>query len=504
VYILERIHATACAEPEKLALAVNGRGVGYGAFWRLIDACRRQLSPRLPDHGLAIVSTSSILDGWILCLALRSLGLDAGVIREPVHAALFEGLDVACVISLTGEGRVAPPLPSGAIGLDLARPSAAAIDPAAPPPPLWSDVRAGNQVLLTSGTTGEGKRVLSNAGATADRIDARNGRYHALQGFRQQGPDTVLNILGLALWTAAGHSRPIFTWALGGGVVAWDQDGDFHRTLAWPGITHTLATPAFLADLTGMPEGSFPYLPEMQLIVVAGALSPALARETRRRLTPRILVNLSATEVGGWARTVIETDEDLRWYRLDPGRRVEVVDDADAPLPAGALGRVRVALRPDGPRGYLADPETSAAFFRDGWFYPGDLGVLDGKGRLALYGRTTDIVHIDGNKFPAEPWERAIQEQLECEGVCVLSGSWTTEAEQLHLFIESRKPISAEALRRAVQSTLTGFAGVHVHKVERMPRTGSGKIRRIALAQALHAAGGSEARLAEALTRSAG
>jgi acyl-coenzyme A synthetase/AMP-(fatty) acid ligase len=242
----------------------------------------------------------------------------------------------------------------------------------------------------------------------------------------------------------------------------------------------------------------------MQLIVVAGAVSPALAREMRRRLTPRILVNLSATEVGGWARTMIETDEDLRWYRLDPRRRVEVVDDAERPLPPGELGRVRVALREHGPRGYLEDPDTSAAFFRDGWFYPGDLGVLDGKGRLALYGRATDIVHINGDKFPAEPWERAIQEALECDGVCVLSGSWTTEAEGLHLFIESRKPISAAALTQAVKATLSGFAGVHVHKVERLPRTASGKIRRIALAQALHAAAGSEARLTESISRPPG
>ena len=45
--------------------------------------------------------------------------------------------------------------------------------------------------------------------------------------------------------------------------------------------------------------------------------------------------------------------------------------------------------------------------------------------------------------------------------------------------------MTSEALTRAVQSTLSGFAGVLVHKVERLPRTPSGKIRRIALAQAL-------------------
>jgi acyl-coenzyme A synthetase/AMP-(fatty) acid ligase len=224
----------------------------------------------------------------------------------------------------------------------------------------------------------------------------------------------------------------------------------------------------------------------MQLNVVSGAVTPALARETRRRLTPRILVNLSSTEGGGWARTLIETDEDLRWYRLDPTRTVQVVDDADNPLPPGELGRVRINQRADGPDSYLGDPETSAKFFADGWFYPGDLGVLDGTGRLALYGRTTDIVHIRGGKFPAEPWERAIQEALECDGVCILSGSWRSEEEQLHLFVETRRPIPNSALADAVRATLAGFSGVHIHVVDALPRTPTGKIRRITLAQQLH------------------
>jgi acyl-CoA synthetase (AMP-forming)/AMP-acid ligase II len=147
---------------------------------------------------------------------------------------------------------------------------------------------------------------------------------------------------------------------------------------------------------------------------------------------------------------------------------------------------VRINQRSDGPTGYLGDVETSAKFFAEGWFYPGDLGVLDGTGRLALYGRSTDIVHIRGSKYPAEPWEREIQEALECDGVCILSGSWRSEAEQLHLFIESRGPIPSQTLTQAVRAILSGFPGVHVHVVEALPRTPTGKIRRIALAQHLH------------------
>ena len=69
---------------------------------------------------------------------------------------------------------------------------------------------------------------------------------------------------------------------------------------------------------------------------------------------------------------------------------MEVVDDDDTPLPCGELGRVRVLRRGSGPAEYLDDPKTTARHFRDDWFYPGDLGVLDavtGDGAEAQHGQ---------------------------------------------------------------------------------------------------------------------
>ena len=487
MYALETIHRTAAAEPDKLAVVYNGRPLAYGEFWRRLEACQASLRPLLTAQGIAILLVDGLLAAWILSFAVRGLGLDAAVTRTGEQVELFAGLEVACVISLISEGRRVTAAPAGAKVLRISDPSLEPVSCDDPLPPLPEGLKAGGQILLTSGTTGDSKKVLLDYGCTRETIEARVANYRDLgDKYRPMGADNLLNVFGLGLWTGAGHLWPMVTWCLGGGVVIHEGEADFHRALDWPGITHTRTTPAYMAALLAMPEGAFPYLPDMQLTVVSGGLTPAMARETRRRLTPRILITLSATEGGGFARTIIETDEDLRWYRLDPKRVVEVVDDNDQALPPGELGRLRVRQTQGGVSGYFQDPETSARFFSDGWFYPGDMAVLDGKGRIALYGRTTDIVHIRGSKYPAEPWERAIQEVLECEGVCLLSGSWRSESEQLHLFIESRKPISDEALANAVRSTLSGFPGVHIHKIDALPRTASGKIRRITLAQQLH------------------
>lgn len=485
MYVLQQIYAAASETPDRLAVVFNGRAVTYGEFWRLIDGRRRSLDPFLPESGVAIVAIDDILESWLVVLALRGLGVDTAVVRNAEEAALFDGLDVACLITLDADPRPEIRAPAGARRLRLADPAGQLVS-TAEPLPLQPNLRApGGHILLTSGTTGRSKMVRSMRGDTPDAIESRRQRYVELEGHRPTGADTVSAIFNFGLWTAAGHSQPIFVWCQKGAVVI-HQGEDWHKALHWPGLTHATVTPHNLTELMALPQDAYPAHPDMQLSITAGAVTPALIRETRRRLTSRITITLASTEAGGWARTVVESDEDLRWYRLDPKRRVEVVDDAGRPLPPGQLGRVRVALRPNDPRGYHGDAATTAAFFDETWFYPGDLGVLDGKGRLALHGRTTDIVHINGDKYPAEPWERAIQEKVECDAVCVISGRWGSHEERLHVFIESRRPIGAEALGEALRTTLFGFADVQVHRVQAMPRTGAGKIKRRALAQQLH------------------
>jgi acyl-CoA synthetase (AMP-forming)/AMP-acid ligase II len=53
---------------------------------------------------------------------------------------------------------------------------------------------------------------------------------------------------------------------------------------------------------------------------------------------------------------------------------------------------------------YLDDPEATAqALSPDGWLATGDLGVIDGAGRLRIVGRAKDLFIVGGfNAYPAE------------------------------------------------------------------------------------------------------
>ena len=60
------------------------------------------------------------------------------------------------------------------------------------------------------------------------------------------------------------------------------------------------------------------------------------------------------------------------------------------PLESGETGLIRVRAQPM-VTGYLGNPGATAERFRDGWFYPMDVGFLDESGQLNLTGRSDDV-----------------------------------------------------------------------------------------------------------------
>jgi acyl-CoA synthetase (AMP-forming)/AMP-acid ligase II len=80
------------------------------------------------------------------------------------------------------------------------------------------------------------------------------------------------------------------------------------------------------------------------------------------------------------------------------GSEIEIVDDADERLPSGQVGRIR-HRHPNMITGYLGDPESTARNFRNGWFYPGDLGFIRPDGGLTLAGRSSELLNSGGVKI---------------------------------------------------------------------------------------------------------
>jgi acyl-CoA synthetase (AMP-forming)/AMP-acid ligase II len=58
---------------------------------------------------------------------------------------------------------------------------------------------------------------------------------------------------------------------------------------------------------------------------------------------------------------------------------------------------------------YENNPEASKQFFKDGWFYPGDVGYIREDGLIVLSARSTDVVNIGGSKINLELLDQFLQ-----------------------------------------------------------------------------------------------
>ena len=73
-------------------------------------------------------------------------------------------------------------------------------------------------------------------------------------------------------------------------------------------------------------------------------------------------------------------------------------------------------------KGYFNKPEETVAVLKDGWFYTGDLGMIDREGFLTITGRKKELIVTSGGKKVAP---RAVEELMEKNPLilrCVLFG----------------------------------------------------------------------------------
>jgi acyl-coenzyme A synthetase/AMP-(fatty) acid ligase len=487
LYAVERIFHFARARPRAPAIFYNLEPVSYRDLHGRITRMRRWLSARhLPPDGVAILWIDHILAGWTVDLALRTLGLTTVSVRNPAELEGLKGLPIVALVTRAAERRtgwpadLAPAAPRIVIEPgDLAGPGT---DGDLDPPPAGP---SGGHILLTSATTGRPKMILIDA---ASEEASRNSAIDLYAQRLEPGADVAtaegrINLLYFGLWTAVGYTVPVRTWGRGGSVIIHQADRSY-RSLLIPRITHVMAIHPFLTEFLAAPESELQRNEELQILVTGGALSLSLAERVKARLTPRVATMLGSTESGLWAITPIETAEDLTWHQLHPERVIQVVDEQDHPLPPGQVGRVRV-LQDNGVTSYLNDPAASAAAFHDGFFYSGDLGVLDGTGRLALHGRTTDVLNIRGEKVAAGPFEDALRTALALDAVCVLSRQGLDHDEELHVVLETTRTIDEAELTRAAQSHLRGFPRARIHFMPRLPRNHMGKVDRLILEKTL-------------------
>jgi crotonobetaine/carnitine-CoA ligase len=88
-------------------------------------------------------------------------------------------------------------------------------------------------------------------------------------------------------------------------------------------------------------------------------------------------------------------------------RKVQIVGDEGEPVAAGQTGEITLA-GPGMMDGYDGDPEATVQVMRDGWFHTGDLGWMDGQGRVYHAGRIKDMIRRGGENVAAREVEEVL------------------------------------------------------------------------------------------------
>jgi len=200
------------------------------------------------------------------------------------------------------------------------------------------------------------------------------------------------------------------------------------------------------------------------------------------------------------------------------GHSVRIVGEGGRLVAEGDVGAVEVR-GPTMTRGYYGDEQgTRALFTADGWIRTGDTGRLDA-GRLTITGREKEIIIIHAKKFACTEIETIAQSVAGVETALAVAckapeaGGRRGPQDRFALFFipSPAVPVDLETLLRGLRTRIASHFGMppaHLVPIveDDIPRTPTGKVRRLELAARLEAGAfdGTLARLRALLKPSTG
>lgn len=175
--------------------------------------------------------------------------------------------------------------------------------------------------------------------------------------------------------------------------------------------------------------------------------------------------------------------------RPTPGNQVDIVDESGSPAPAGEVGDI--AVHKDCPalfREYYLDPERTQAAFRGDWYITGDQAVKDEDGYFWFKGRSDDIIISSGYTIGPFEVEDALLKHPAVRECAVVASPDETRGHVVKAFIVLRekadKPedeLIKELQDHTKQMTAPYKYPRRIEFMDELPKTTSGKIRRIEL-----------------------
>lgn len=444
---------------------------------------RGQLIPIVTRGGPGMIA--AMLGIWAAHGAFVPLAADGPATRRDLTLSLIASPTVLvdCLEdSIDGQSCIS--VSELLIGSGMVQP----IDPTAAP--LASDIAYG---FFTSGSTGIPKCCLNIHSGLTNRARAMSRRFDL------RPSEAVLqnssHVFDSSLW------QIFWTLAVGAEVAIPHRSGilDLHATLEHIETRRVVMTdfvPSILEQLVQLLEGSEKarsQMASMRFLLVGGEnLSVKLLQRFTRLLPDTRLINTYGPTEASIGMVFHEFTGDEVQVPLGlpiDNTALAVVDEQLRPTDLGELGEIVIGGACIG-RGYLNDPEKTAAAFLRGTALPlgseviyrtGDMGHVGDDGLLYFDGRLDDQVKIGGVRIELGEIEHHMCAfpGIDCAKVVLVDG---THRAWLAGFYTTSRPICAQALQEHLTTELGKNSVPSLLKeIKDFPHTASGKVDRKAL-----------------------
>ena len=479
--LLNQIYQWARVQPRKPALIYNDIVWDYADFAKSIAIARNALQQaELPQGTTVVILARNLFTSWPIIIALRSLGLNTLAVPSLEVAQALQIADLARIVT-TQLGHEFFKLHNRSLpGIDvtiLPNPVQAEIHAADMPEAHDGSDVPGAHILYTSGTTGTYKK-LKIEGATEQQQNSIRARGYSIDsGTIYQGND-------VQPWTQVGFRTPCAVWNAGGCVI-FNQPTNQNQSALNPikffrhNVNLSIIIPWQLKELL-QPSRAPDRHDGCRLYVTAGFLPSALAQDALHKLTNQLNVSYGSTELCAAAMVSCPDNNDtFSWLVPTVGRCIQIVDEAGKLCRAGQQGELRIRCEDTDCKDYLDDEETTARFFRDGFFYPGDIAVSRDDGAIRILGRVSDVINIRGEKFAVGPIEELVCQHFEVDEACLFTELNHDGEEELIIALQSEKRPPVEQLDR-IKKHFSSFDRIRFAVMREFPRTDTGtrKVRR--------------------------
>jgi acyl-CoA synthetase (AMP-forming)/AMP-acid ligase II len=340
--------------------------------------------------------------------------------------------------------------------------------------------------IYTSGTTGRPKGVMLSHHNLIANLQA------AQVGMPLYPDDSILVVVPLHFI----HGRmQLLAHALVGGTLVFSRGFHLpqavlaemvqHRVRAFSGVPYHYVA---LLDRSSLARTKLPRL--RYVLVTGGNLSPS-ALERLAAALPGVEIHLAYGQTEAAPRVTHLGPADLLSHpgscgRPLPGVQVDLLDDAGAPVPDGAIGEI-VVSGPNVMRGYVSgDAVECGALDEQGRLHTGDLARRDGDGFLYLSGRRSEMIKQAGERIFPREIEEVLDAHPTVAEAAVLGVPDPLYGEAVVALVVPQAPPARAAQPRELLDYCRGTLSYvrsprRVQLVKRLPKTSSGKIDRGAL-----------------------